>query len=588
MRVIGHRLTRQHWIAIIITCITMCVAVAPLLLPGVYVSTDALYHIARVEAIYLDLVEGVFPAKIHLAAASGYGYGNGFFYPDCFLYLPALLMIAGLSLELSWKIYNILVVLSAYVSMAYSIRRLHRDSNVILCMLGAGCYIMSYRFIVHLYDTESIGSATAMIFVPLAIAGLMRIVWQEHSKLDLLIFTLAVCGIVVSHLTTAIMMLAFLLIQCMMSARRIMKRREILIEILGCALVGALLTIAFWLPMFEQLTVQMYKFQTELIYPVAEWVVAWYQSPTTIGYATVLMAVFATVALIIAYLMKRCAGGSKGTQHDYKVIDEQNRKEYNSDDLPMLTVMVVSALLYIVLTFCPPFWRTFGHWLDWMQFPERIMDAPIATMILVAAFLGSRFMETDKYVVRCAVYGMAVLVFLVSAVECHKQIEADEAPEHLESGLVTDQIPGIGAGDEWLPSDADRSGLHEPNKSYDPDGSGADGFKHDHGKYYEVYVLLDKEYYDVPYLYYKGYEAYLLDDSGAPVQQLETGKSDRLAYVRVYMPEGGEGIGHIMVTYRKTTVQKAAYVTNVAAIVVLVGYIIIETYRTRRTRVATK
>lgn len=54
----------------------------PLLPKGLYMGTDAPFHLARIESLYLALKEGVFPAKIHFAEAYSFGYGGGFFYPQ--------------------------------------------------------------------------------------------------------------------------------------------------------------------------------------------------------------------------------------------------------------------------------------------------------------------------------------------------------------------------------------------------------------------------------------------------------------------------------------------------------------------------
>ncbi len=125
-------------------------------------------------------------------------------------------------------------------------------------------------------------------------------------------------------------------------------------------------------------------------------------------------------------------------------------------------------------------------------------------------------------------------------------------------------IVGLGAGTEWLPDGGSPYAIDETERAIDPDGEGAYGVKYGDGKYLDVYIRMDKEYYDMPYFYYKGYVAYLLDDAGQPVQELEVVKAPekRHAYVRVLLPEGGTGIGHVMVIYRKTFLQKLAYLVN--------------------------
>jgi hypothetical protein len=133
---------------------------------------------------------------------------------------------------------------------------------------------------------------------------------------------------------------------------------------------------------------------------------------------------------------------------------------------------------------------------------------------------------------------------------------------------------GISCG-EWLPIENEPSECHGVENAVADDGSSADGFKHDNYKYFEAWVLLDKKYYDAPYIYYYGYRAYLIDENGNPIQELEVGEAyDHNGYVRVFMPENGEGAGHMMVIYQKTTVQKIAYFITIATVLFVIGYYI--------------
>ena len=63
--------------------------------------SDAPFHLARIESLNQALQMGIFPVKVHPSLAYSYGYGVGIFYPDFFIYLPAVLRMAGCSLEVS-------------------------------------------------------------------------------------------------------------------------------------------------------------------------------------------------------------------------------------------------------------------------------------------------------------------------------------------------------------------------------------------------------------------------------------------------------------------------------------------------------
>jgi hypothetical protein len=132
------------------------------------------------------------------------------------------------------------------------------------------------------------------------------------------------------------------------------------------------------------------------------------------------------------------------------------------------------------------------------------------------------------------------------------------------------------SGAEWLPVECEPSACKTPDTSKADDGSGADGFKHDNAKYYEVWVDLDKQYYDVPYVYYYGYRAYLVDENMNPVKELEVSEAfDDNGYVRVAMPEDESGFGHILVTYRKTKVQLVSYMISLLMTFGIAAYCVV-------------
>jgi hypothetical protein len=126
------------------------------------------------------------------------------------------------------------------------------------------------------------------------------------------------------------------------------------------------------------------------------------------------------------------------------------------------------------------------------------------------------------------------------------------------------------SGAEWLPVECEPSACTEPENARADDGTSADGFKHANAKPFEVWLDLDKEYYDMPYVYYYGYKAYVLDNDENLVEELEVGEAyDDNGYVRVFMPKDRSGIGHVMVTYRKTAIQKLSYAISAVSAVIL-------------------
>ena len=88
-----------------------------------------------------------------------------------------------------------------------------------------------------------------------------------------------------------------------------------------------------------------------------------------------------------------------------------------------------------------------------------------------------------------------------------------------------------------------------------------------------MWLPFDHEYYDMPYVYYYGYKAYLLNDTNSPVREFPVSEAfDDNGYVRVSIPEDLEGVGHVLVTYRKTFIQKLSYVISATSLILLLVF----------------
>ncbi|HJD32590.1 MAG TPA: hypothetical protein H9912_11730, partial [Candidatus Eisenbergiella stercorigallinarum] len=107
--------------------LTVLLSFSPYIREDLITGSDSSFHLARIETLAQNLSYGLFSNKIHVDLCYGYGYGVGFFYPDLFLYIPALLMCIGFSLEVSFKLFAGLLLSGIFLSMFYCVYRLTKD-----------------------------------------------------------------------------------------------------------------------------------------------------------------------------------------------------------------------------------------------------------------------------------------------------------------------------------------------------------------------------------------------------------------------------------------------------------------------------
>ena len=146
--------------------------------PGIAPGHDFPYHILRIEGIADGLKSGQFPVRMHSVFMDGFGYPNGIFYGDLFLYVPAVLRIIGFSINTSYKLYVFLVSLLTAYTTYYMGRRIFKNDTTAL-VVALSYVTASYR-IVDVFVRSAVGEYTALAFYPIVAVA----IWQLYTGKD--------------------------------------------------------------------------------------------------------------------------------------------------------------------------------------------------------------------------------------------------------------------------------------------------------------------------------------------------------------------------------------------------------------------
>ena len=219
----------------------------PLLWGGVFDGHDMLFHLNRIEGIASGLRCGQFPVRIHASTLLGYGYAASEFYPELFLYIPAILRNMGVSLCASVRVFeagiNLLAALSCYVS-AKAIFDSHRAA------VGASVlYTLCVYRLVNLYTRATLGESLAMIFFPLIIWSLYEVLRRDDGKWPLL--ALGMTGVCMSHLLSTLFSALFCAIAAAFSLPKLVREKRRFLAILKAAAITALCCVWFYVPMMQ-------------------------------------------------------------------------------------------------------------------------------------------------------------------------------------------------------------------------------------------------------------------------------------------------------------------------------------------------
>ena len=219
----------------------------PCLWGRLYEGHDLFFHLNRIEGIAAGLREGQLPVRIHSSTLLGYGYAASQFYPELFLYFPAALRLAGVSLTVSVLIFEICINLATACVAYLSARRIFRDAAL---ALGASVLytLCTYR-LANLYVRATLGESLAMVFFPLLIAAMVEVLLRDERQWPLL--ALAMTGIFMSHLLSTMFAVLFCALASVCCLPRLVREPRRILAMIKAAGVMLLCSAWFLVPFID-------------------------------------------------------------------------------------------------------------------------------------------------------------------------------------------------------------------------------------------------------------------------------------------------------------------------------------------------
>lgn len=519
-----------------ICLIVFLFACAPMLIPGLPQGSDDTFHLGRFYSLGMAICNGVFPAQIRPILCYRYGYGEGFFYADLFLYLPALLIAGGVSTVVVFKIYMILVFAGIMFSMYHAVCRMTNNREI--SMFCACMYLLSYRVFGQYYLEFSIGTVTAAAFIPLVIAGFYLILEKNQGWA---MFIVGCLGCVGSHVISTVLAASICFLMLCLEWKKVFldkeKRKHLLISLLFMIVISG----AYWLPMLEQF--HSIRFKNQIHWAVEE------ENVVGLPYLLQSRGTGLGIILCACVMLFLCV-----------------RSVLKKKTLPKGALLFGGlGLLYLLLPSCYLFWHLVNQKVTLIQFPTRLYQPASALLLFGLSFFFSiqdrkKVFMSKNTGIRANVLGAAlVLVSLLSAYkEYYRYIGSQigySDMEWIESG----EIACAGSGQEWMPIEMDVDALTDPEAAYSASGVRVQGEKLKGDSVFIFEADPNEEWYDVPFTHYEGYRA--VDEEG---NEYTTTGDYQNGLLRVMMPESDitEKERTITVSYHWTRWQIIGYLMS--------------------------
>ncbi len=499
---------------------------------------DLIFHLNRIEGIKKSLAAGIFPAWIHLYFFNDYGYGSGFFYPDLFLYFPALLRLAGFSIMASCKIFSFSLNFAAVTLMFLAIFRISKSRTAGL--ISAVMYGFAAIRLGDLYTRAFFSEALGYVFIPLVCLGFYEIVTESQERWP--IFAWGFTCLVFSHSISLALTGLFIIFMIQFYLHEIFSNPRALSAILKAFLLTAGLTAVYWLPMAEQLQHNLIRAgslfsgyssfdrpdQILSFQDLTAWYIPWkfiFMSPY-FGYPLLIMPLFFIPAF-------------------KKIKSHQNIYKFT-----LALFIVGNIFLFMSLKIFP--WKYFAWLLNRIQFSWRVLMISVFCFSALGGICLSVLFSSKSAKKNALIIGMVFAACGAGTLPLFQDIH--------DRLLVPDWVlvlsnNRVSAG-EWMPANADNNFVDKNGNNVLSSDSSVRILSFDRRNLSFSFEFsrdgTGKFDFEVPLLYYAGYRAALEDENGKKLCDLPTRQG---SHGLVSAEAEGVSSGKIRVWYQKTVCQ---------------------------------
>jgi len=504
-------------------------------------NNDGRFHVMRMEGLYESMKRGVYFPIVNMSFMGGFGYISNVFYSNLWLYPVAILRIIGLTTVQAFIVFYILLNFCTLMLSFWTFY--HVSHNYDKSLVFSLIYTLSIYRIFDMVRRFDIGEVLTLTFLLLVMLGVYEIFYGDHHQW--LYLTLGMVAVIYSHALSPILIAVFIFFVIIFRLRTLIKEPQRIWALIKAGLVSLALTLAYFLPLFEQLKHTQFKLTHAPLIDVSQsgmglkTIVQW--SLRNDLYNQNIGLIMLIVAILIPFTIWFVKNQAV---RDFAIIGE--------------------ILLFMTTTMFP--WKPFDHTpLNMIQFPWRFF---MLISILFAIFLASDPMNWFN-----AGWKKILLVGLsLGLVVGAEQVLISDHPREYDTYEAFNDLDiySIGGGEEYLPKNASLSQListpHTPQlkqgtakiTNFSQQGSKV-SFNFQNAKNGKI---------DVPIISYYGYSA---KKSTGKVSQLKMDlKNNGLGQVKV------NGSGTVRINYYKTDIQKYSKIFSLLSLLILIVGVIFQ------------
>lgn len=498
-------------------------------------NNDGRFHIMRMEGLYESMKRGEFFPVVNMSLLGGFGYISNIFYSNLWMYPVAIFRLMGLSIAKSFILFYIILnfctFLISFLSYFWASHRY--DKSLVFSFV----YTLATYRIFDMVRRFDVGEILTLIFLPLVVLGVYEIFYGDENKW--LYLTFGMTAIIYSHALSPILIAIFIFWVVLFRLKALYKQSRRILALIYSGLVSLALSVAYFLPMIEQMRHTQFKLTNSPLINVSQsgmrledffnWSI---KSDLYIQNIGIVLLVVAVIIPFVIWKIKVPA------IRDFAIIGE--------------------ILLFMTTDIFP--WKYFVKTpINMIQFPWRLY---MIVTILFAIFLASDSLQWFK---KSWVRILLIVVTLGLTVNSERELIRNH-PEEYDTYTEFDNLDvySIGGGQEYLPKNASLAALRNTPHTPQIENGVAEisDFKQTGSKLSFDFRNARNATVSVPIISYYGYSD---KESSGEVSKLKMNtENNGLGQIKV------SGDGTVRINYYRTTIQVISKIFSMVSLVILV------------------
>ncbi len=146
----------------------------------VMVGDDMEFHLTRIMGIAENISRGMPFNKVNPAFNGGYGYLNPVFYPELFLYIPAIFMVWGANVTVAYRLFIFIINIATALISCICFGKV--AENRYAGLVAAALYTLNHYRMRDIFARAALGELLYMTFLPIVIYGIYLIFNKKEDK----------------------------------------------------------------------------------------------------------------------------------------------------------------------------------------------------------------------------------------------------------------------------------------------------------------------------------------------------------------------------------------------------------------------